>query len=225
MRKTVIMLLMLVQCVIGFADGFEPNTKWPYIYEEFTDGTIYFANQTKSQAKFNIHLWGNVLHYVNTDGKIYESKEKNVARIEIGGDAYLPIEGKLVQIIANKGNNLVVKFVKGNFNALNQGNGAYGATTNSAATKSLSSLDLGGLNCPELGKMLQEKNDGAYIPLMTEYFFYIDGKRINADKKGVEDFIGADRKQELKDFIKANKIKWKNEDSLKLLLDFVTINN
>lgn len=221
MRKSILTLLALVCCAMGFADKFEPNTKWPYLYEDFTDGTIFFANDTKTQAKLNIHLLGNVLHYVSADGKIYESNEKKLARIEIGGDAFLPIEGRLVQVIAVKNNNLVAKFVKANFDAINQGNGAYGATTSSAATRSLSSLDLGGLNNPELGKMLQEKTEGAFIPLVTEYFFYIDGKRVAADRKAVEELIGDDRKIELKDFIKANKVKWKNEESLKLVLDFI----
>ena len=90
------------------AQKFEPNTNWPYLYENFTPGVIYFDGNTKSEAELNIHLWGNVLHYVGQDGKIFQSKDKNVIRVEIGDDAYIFMNQKLVKILAVEGTNLLV---------------------------------------------------------------------------------------------------------------------
>ena len=74
MRKLLSVIVLLGFTVMAHAQKFEPNTKWPYVYEHFTPGTIYFEGNEKSSADMNIHLWGNVLHYVKADGKIYRAE-------------------------------------------------------------------------------------------------------------------------------------------------------
>ena len=206
------------------AQNFEPNTKWPYLYENFTPGTIYFEGNEKSSSNLNIHLWGNVLHYVKADGRIYQSSDQKVMRVEIGNDAYIFSDHKLVRIVAHEGTNLLAELVSGDFDAMrSSGGGAYGSSLNSSASRDLSSLgfDLGGMDHPELGLMLQEKQDGRTIPLITRYYFIIGGQQIEATKKGVEKFVGDDRADALKQFLKDNKVKWKKEESLIQVLQFL----
>ena len=206
------------------AQNFEPNTKWPYLYENFTPGTIYFEGNEKSSSNLNIHLWGNVLHYVKADGRIYQSSDQKVMRVEIGNDAYIFSDHKLVRIIAHEGTNLLAELVSGDFDAMrSSGGGAYGSSLNSSASRDLSSLgfDLGGMDHPELGLMLQEKQDGRTIPLITRYYFIIGGQQVEATKKGVEKFVGDDRADALKQFLKDNKVKWKKEESLIQVLQFL----
>ena len=206
------------------AQNFEPNTKWPYLYENFTPGTIYFEGNEKSSSNLNIHLWGNVLHYVKADGRIYESSDQKLVRVDIGSDAYIFSDHKLVRIVAHEGTNLLAELVSGDFDAMrSSGGGAYGSSLNSSASRDLSSLgfDLGGMDHPELGLMLQEKQDGRTIPLITRYYFIIGGQQIEATKKGVEKFVGDDRADALKQFLKDNKVKWKKEESLIQVLQFL----
>lgn len=207
------------------AQKYEPNTKWPYLYEDFTPGTIYFESNEKSAADLNIHLWGNVLHYIKPDGKIYQTDESKVVRVEIGTDAYIFSDHKLVKIVAIEGTNLLVKLTRGDFDAMrSSGGGAYGSSLNSSASRDLSSLglDLGGLNNPELGLMLQEKHEGRTIPLVEQYLFIVGGQQIEATKKAVEKQVGNAREAELSKFLKDNKIKWKREDSLQKVLKFLS---
>ena len=42
MRKLLSVIVLLGVAVMAHAQKFEPNTKWPYVYEHFTPGTIYF---------------------------------------------------------------------------------------------------------------------------------------------------------------------------------------
>ncbi len=220
-----VLLLSVLLPMTAAAQKYEPNTKWPYIYENFEQGTIYFDGNKKSSSELNIHLWGNVLHYVTPDGKIFQSSDKDVVRVEIGTDSYIFSDHKLVRIMSTEGTNLLVELVRGDFDAMrSSGGGAYGSSSNSSATRDLSSLgfSLGGLDFPELGLMLQEKNDGSTIPLVTQYFFIINGQQIDATKKGVEKFMGKEKEDALKQFIKENKIKWKKEDSLKKVLSFLS---
>lgn len=222
--KCLLMALFAIAPLIATAQKYEPNTNWPYLYENFTPGTIYFDGSTKSEADLNIHLWGDAIHYVGKDGKIFQSKDKNVIRVEIGDDAYVYMNHKLVKILKIEGSNLLVKRTSGDFDALrSSGGGAYGSNTNSSSTKELSSLDvdLRGMDQPELGLMLQEKSDGRAIPLVDSYYFIIGDQQVEATKKGVEKYVGDNKKDALKQFLKDNKTKWKNEESLGLLLFFL----
>jgi len=222
MRKLVLTMAWLASVITVSAAKYEPNTRWPYLYQDFTKGVVFFeGNQKSSQMDLNIHLMGNVLHYIGQDGKIYKNDDQKVTRVEIGDDAYIFSDHKLVKILANEGTNLLVLLTKANFDALQQSSGAYGASLNSSATRDLSSLDLGGLDTPELGKMLQEKNDGRTIPMVQQYFFIIGGQQIEATKKGVEKFVGEAKADALKQFLKEKKTKWKDELSLAQLLQFL----
>ena len=220
-RKILLFYLFSLFSMSVGAQRYVPNTKWPYLYEDFQKGTIYMEGNKKSEAELNVHLLGNVLHYIKPDGKIYHSDDRNIIRVEIGSDAYIYSDRQLVQIVANEGTNLLLKLKKADFDAMEAGSGAYGASLNSSAARDLSSLDLGGLNTPELGKMLQEKKDGRDIPIVENYYFVINDTRIDATKREVEKFVGLERAGDLKKFLKENKIKWKNTESLKQLLKFL----
>lgn len=223
MKRLLFMMALVIVSATTIAQRYEPNTKWPYIYEDFQPGTIYFeGNQKNSNRELNIHLMGNQLHYISGDGRIFQSDDQKVIRVEIGNDAYIYSDHKLVKIVATEGTDLLVMLLKANFDTLLQGNGAYGASLNSSATQDLSSLEIGGLDHPELGLMLQEKKEGRVIPIVEQYYFIIDGQQVEATKKGVEKFVGDAKADALKQFLKENKTKWKKEDSLKQLLGFLS---
>lgn len=224
MKKILLLFAMLNTILTTNAQNYEPNTKWPYIYENFTDGIVFFEGNKKAQKQLNIHLWGNKLHYLADDNRILEAKDKGVVRVEIGNDAYIYSDNQLVKILDVDQNNLVVELTKADFDALFTGTGAYGSSLNSSAARDLSSLDLGGIDNPELGRLLQERNDGRDLSVKHVFFFIIDGKQIEANKKEVESLLSDNGKKEWKAFQKQNKIKWKDEDSLAKVLSFINAN-
>ena len=221
--KRLLFIISLVCLPLLAKAQYEPNTRWPYIYENFTEGTAYSSDNTKSTLQMNIHLAGNVLHYIGKDDRIYRADDNKITRVEIGGDAYLFINHQLMQLIGSHGNNVLLKLQDADFSRMQSaGVGAYGSDANTLATSQKSSLDLGGLNTPELAKMLLEKEDGAIIPLVTRYYFIIGDKRIEASKGSVEKLIGEAREKDFKAFLKTNKIKWKNEESLMKILEYLS---
>ena len=223
MRRLLLILSLLPLISMSSAQKYEPSTRWPYVYQDFTAGTIYFDNNTKSASSLNIHLLGNVLHYVSPDGRIFESTDKGIIRVEIGNDAYIYSDHKLVKIVNAKGNNLLVMLTKADFDAMRSGgSGAYGSSLQSSAARDLSSLDLGGLNQPELGKLLLEKQDGREIPIVNSYYYIIDGKQIEATRKEVESFLTSDKTDSFNKFLKEKKVKWKKEDGLIEVLTFLS---
>lgn len=224
MKKLCSLFVLLCAVLTASAQKFEPNTKWPYVYEDFTQGAIFFNGNKKSESKLNIHLWGNKLHYLKGDNKIYQSDDRDVIRVEIGSDAYIYSDHQLMRIVSVDNNNLVVAQDKADFDALFSGTGAYGASLNSSAARDLSSLELGGLDTPELGLLLQERNDGRPLDVKQVYFFIVDGQQVEANKKEVEKLLSDNGKKEWKAFQKENKIKWKDEESLKKVLSFINTN-
>ena len=214
-------LTIMLAALTLTAQKYEPNTRWPYIYEDFVHGTIFFEGNQKSEADMNIHLAGNILHFVDANGRIMKSEPNKVIRVEIGSDAFLYNGGRLMQILSNSGNNVLLMLTRADFGSMNSSGGAYGSSLNSSASVDLSSLDLGGLDNPEMGRMLQEKNEGRVIPVVKEYYFIIDGRQVDTSKKSIEKIVG-DRVAEWKSFLKENKIKWKDAESLKKVLDFIS---
>ena len=203
------------------AQSYEPNTQWPYIYADFADGKLYFDGDKVGSAKLNIHLWGNTLHFVNTEGRICANTDRGVTRAEIGSDVYLFVDGKWLQLVHHRGTNLLLKYVRGNFDSLNSGTGAYGASLNSSGKTNLSSLDLGGMDQPELGRMLERRYDGRTIPLVTEYVYMLNDKVVSATKKDVTAFMPDALQADFKAYLKTAKTKWKSEESLSDLLDWL----
>lgn len=221
MKTRIFLMLCLLSALAASAQQYEPNTRWPYLYSDFGPGTIYLENNTKSESNLNIHLWGNVLHYIGTDGKIYQSDDKNVVRVEMDNDAFVFCDHKMMKILATEGTQLLVKLTRADFDALQEGSGAYGASLNSSAKRDLSSLNLGGLDNPDLAQLEQQRYEGSGIPLIDTYYFILNGTQVEATKRGVDKYLGDSRADEMKKFLKENKIKWKNPESLATLLKFL----
>lgn len=221
MKKFFVTLFFVLTTLTVVGQRYEPNTKWPYIYDDFISGNIYFDGNKKTSLKLNIHLWGNKLHYLSESQKIQEATDQGVVRVEIGKDAYIFCDHQLMKFLAVEQNNLLVELTKADFDALFSGTGAYGASLNSSASRDLSSLDLGGLDSPEIGRLLQERNDGRTIPLRRLFYFVIDGKLVDASKKSVESTLNENDLKPWNAFVKQNKIKWKDEESLKKVLSFI----
>lgn len=217
----IFLFIVFFGCLWETNAQYVPTTRWPYLYENFIPGTVVFPDGQTKELQLNVHLWGNVLHYISQDGRIFESTDKNISRVTIGEDVYCSSGHKLMKIVEEKNQGMLVKLLRGDFDFMFTGTGAYGASLNSSSARDLSSIDLGGLNRPELGKMLQEKKEGSEIPLVTEYYFIIDGQQIDANKKSAEGVVGDGRVNAWKQFLKEKKIKWKKEDNLKTVLNFL----
>lgn len=221
MKRLFSLLLMVFSITLAEAQVYEPNTKWPYLYENFTEGTIFFEGNHKSQTRLNIHLLGNVLHYLDASERVMQFQDKGITRVEIGSDVYIFSNHKLMKVLTEENHNLVVMSIEADFDALTQGTGAYGSSLNSSASRNLSSLDLGGIDMPELGRLLQNRNDGRVLPLRSRYFFVVYGKQVEASKKGAESLLNAEGLQDWKAFLKQSKIKWKDCESLGNVLHYI----
>ncbi len=219
MKRQIILFCLFVFAIFVNAQTFEPTTKWPYLYKDFQSGTIFLSKGTKTTMTVNVHLLKSSLQYLK-DELIYQADSKDVIRVEIGADQFIYIDGELAKILEKNGKNYLLSITKGDFDALTSGTGAYGTSAQSSATTDLSSMEIGGLSNMNHKQLVFEKEDGKILPLKTEYYFVIDGKPVLASKKEIIDFVDVQKKAQLNTFLKENRIKWKNKESLSKLLLF-----
>lgn len=206
----------------SFAAGYVPTTKWPYLYEEFVDGTVFFSGGKKAkQQKLNIHLQQGALHYLDGD-KVLQSISSDVEKVRIGNDLFIRMDGEWVRLVKLEKEIALVKAVRADLEALSKNaSGAYGMSSDVSAVDRLTSIQLGGISNLSHQQMKVEKNDGEELPLLEKYYFVFGDKKIlEATRKGIEKSLTDADKVRLKTFVKENKIKWKEEDSLMRLLDF-----
>lgn len=214
--------LLLYVCSASFIFAYQPTTTWPYLYEEFQDGTVYFHDKRKAtDMKLNVHLQHATLHHLEGD-KILQTNSSDISKVEIGNDIFIYMNGLLVQLIKSEENCMLVKLVEIDFKALNKSpTGAYGMTTEVSATKDLSSFQLGESTANlNHSQMKLEQSDGKELPLIKEYYFILGDKIIEATRKDVTKSLTEAGQTQLKAFIKQHKIKWKDESGLIKLLDF-----
>jgi hypothetical protein len=72
--------------------------------------------------------------------------------------------------------------------------------------------------------ILKEKENGADLTILTTYYIIKGGSCIKATRKDVEDSLSDSAKAGWKAWMKANKIKWKDPESLLKVVDFISEN-
>lgn len=206
-------------CVFG---QYTPTTQWPYLYEDFQEGTIYYSSNSKGTATINVHLINSELHFLKDDN-IFKANAGDIVRVEVGADAFIFVDNKLMKIIGEENHNLLLKLTEANIEALfSGGTGAYGASSNTHSRRDLSSLNIqvGGINITNHALMMQNKKEGKELDLEDTYYFIIDNQTFEATRKNTEKHLTAEQRTQWKVFTKENKIKWKKEEGLLQVLSF-----
>lgn len=203
------------------AQNSEPTTTWPYIYPDFLSGELKQLTGAPVQGAFNIHILESRLHFIE-DGMIREVQPSEVVSVKVGDDYFATVSNKMMKVLAKSGNGFVAEEVLVDMARLNATGGAYGSSSNSIATQALSSIEgIGGtrsnMNHMELKNA---KNEGSVLPVIVKKYLVFPGYVVYATKNDVSKLYGMD-KDEMNAFLKEHKIKWKDENSLIQVLDFI----
>lgn len=210
--------------VITSISAQECTTTWPYLFNDFQPGTVYFKDGAKTPYRVNIHILKSKLHYLE-DGseEIKEAVSEDYILVKIGEDTFYSRQGKMVKVVASNEGGFIGECTVADMAALNTGEtAAYGASANSMSTRKLSSIDGEGPSVSTNHMNLKNsKDDGIYIPTEKEYYIVTQGTVFPANKKQLEMFLPKDKADALKGFLKKNKISWKSPESLLKLVEFI----
>ena len=220
MKRLIILAAMLASLA---AAAQTPSTTWPYLYDNFTPGTIYMNDGARSEVLINVQVRHDHLHFIDKD-IIREADLSKVLIVTAGDDKYIPFGGELRKVVAESEKGLVAVSLIGDFAALQETGGGYGASSEAASTRKLSSVEMDGQVNQNHMLILKEKENGAELNIITTYFLIKGNTCIKATRKDVEATLSDAAKANWKVWLKANKIKWKDPASLLKVIDFLSEN-
>lgn len=223
--KKIYLLGVLALLVSGpaFAQEYQPSDTWPFIYEEFQQGTTRSLNGgALVEARFNVDIIAGSLFFIGPDEKIMTPDMNTVYAAKIGEDTYVNIRGKMYKLLSQLDLGSVVEGISVDEDAMNKTDIGYGAKSSSASSYGMTVLMDGRSSL--VNKTLLSAEDAKYkgTPLaqMVTDYFYIDGKLIKASRQEVSSYPGVDKKAAAT-FFKEEKIKWKETASLEKVLVFL----
>lgn len=221
MKRLTTILACALLSFAAAAQSYSPTTTWPYMYPDFTEGEILAQDGSRKAALLNVSLVHSTLHFIDKEF-IKEVPSGTVFSVRIGSDYYINAGGRLMKILAQNDNGYVAESTEIDIVKLNSTDAAYGSSSTTLGTMALSSLEgIGATNSSTNINHMELKNgkeDGKTLPLIQKKYLFVKGNIVYAAKKDVSEVSDP---AELKAFLKANKIKWNNPQSLLTVVDFL----
>ena len=218
MKKIFLTAVGFMTALVALAQ-YQPTSTWPYVYEDFVDGTIHMSLGNDKTAKLNVHVLHGALHFIEGD-MIKEAAPGEVFSAQIGKDVYINAGGKMLKILAKNENGYVAEGQEVDIVKLNSSGAAYGSSSATLGNMSLSSLDGIGGTRSNMNHMdiKANKDNGQTLPLIGKVYVVANSKVIYATRKDVSENVDA---AAFKAFLKENKVKWNDPVSLLSVVDFI----
>ena len=226
MKKIIVMLAALVCLAPSLkAQKYVPLDTWPYVFEEFLPGVVVTDSGSASgEASYNVSVLDGSLHYVK-DGVIMKADMLNIRKANIAENVFINIAGQMYKILSETADGCVLEQTMFNPDVEEKSSIGYGVSSSVAKTQSSSNLM--GMRSETMNKSVMDaqadKFGGKPIGISVKYYLYTTGKLYQASRYEMIQ-AGVD-KSALDAFVKANKIKWKQTESLEKLVSFLKSQN
>lgn len=215
---------LMLSSVIANAQ-FKPTDKWPYIYDDFVTAELISDNgKTVSTALVNICVSDNHIHYVRqSDEMILDMVSWNIQDIKIKDKTYKAVGSQVLEVLLEENGAYVLKGNSVDYNAMNKVDIGYGISsdTYSASNVDLSSVMIPG-NVHQKIQNAKEKREYETTLIIDDIIYAYDGKTLCKATKN--DFVEMYGKNETSAFLKQNKIKWNQPESVIKVIEFMKTN-
>lgn len=209
-----------------FAQKYEPRDTWPFVYENFTDGSLYSSTgDVLLSARMNVSVLNQKLYYLKGE-TIMEADMVRLYAAKIGPaeDLYVNVGAKMYRVLAESEGGAALQADILDVERYNKASIGYGVTSYTASTQNLSGLAMESSAGVNINTAMASREGGEPLPILEKkYILYGQGRIVPALKREVMDIPDLD-KQAAKEFFKENKIKWNQAASLTQVADFLTNN-
>ena len=188
MKRLLFAGLLGVITSLGLRAG-EPTTMWPYLFDDFMEASIYSKSGNKGEAKVNIHLLRNDLHYLNGSQIYCPDNQNDISRVVFADSTEFVRCENFYRGIGRDTAAILGRRTTGDFDRLLQGTGAYGTSSSTSAVDNLSSLQLGGIANLNYDMIRVEREKRADITGVSRLCFIVGGEIVNANKKSVSKLL------------------------------------
>ena len=227
MKKILLLTFVLSFMTIPlFAQKYEPRDTWPFVYENFTDGSLYSSTgDVLLSARMNVSVLNQKLYYLKGE-TIMEADMVRLYAAKIGPaeDLYVNVGAKMYRVLAESEGGAALQADILDVERYNKASIGYGVTSYTASTQNVSGLAMESSAGVNINTAMASKEGGESLPVLEKkYILYGRGRIVPALKREVMDIPDLD-KQAAKVFFKENKIKWNQAASLTQVADFLTNN-
>lgn len=224
MKRFIVACIVMLAALQASAQHYAPTTTWPYLYPDFTQGELLTQDGKSIKTELNVHVLRATLHYIDGDF-IKELAPGTIFSASIGGDTYINAGGRMMKVLARNDNGYVAECSEVDIVKLNSTDAAYGSSSTTLGTMSLSSLEgIGATNSSTNINHMELKNskeNGKTLPLITKKYIFVNRMCIYATKRDVLEVV---EPAGFKAFLKANKVKWNDPQSLLSVVDYLAEN-
>lgn len=191
----------------------EKRSQTPLLFSEFKDAKVLQPFGRFVKAKANIFLKDGSLVYIDEKtGKVMRAYVKNIIGVVFEDSIrFMKVDSVMARVVAQKGDNFLLRNTHVNMPL-------YREETDGG--KGMDYFDIADTSV-FLNLDTQKRNDEGGIPLADTYYFNIRGTIIKANETQFKHFVSKDQMQAFK-VLKENRFwSWRDEESLKMLFDFL----
>ena len=213
---------------LGSQNAFKPLDSWPYLFEEFKPGNILdYSRNEFSIDELNINVIDGKLHFVKDD-KIMVS-DMRLSFVVIDGVEYMNVGGQMAEVLLRNEGGMVVKTTRIDVEQRSKADIGYNksalATTHGASLALMEgsasiNQSIHNILNQSIFSIRENKGKGVEVPLKEITYLYRKGMLTIAAKPYVMKMSGVDVAA-LKNFIKTEKIRFKDVEDLGKLLEFL----
>ena len=192
---------------------------WPYLYQDFTKGAVYMSDGKKYEKDMNVHVAKSRLHFLDGD-QIKEIRSSDIVLVELNGDQFTVVGDNVVKVIGDLESGYIGVLTVIDYLRINEVDGPYGSKMDGSTAIRGTAFDVNGIY-NDYKELLNSRSYGNDLALKTDYYLVVAGRVYTASKKGVENGLDAEGKAAFKTFLKQNKIRWKDPESLMEVVEFL----
>ncbi|MBR3951202.1 MAG: hypothetical protein IKJ79_04750 [Bacteroidaceae bacterium] len=224
MKKLLSIALFLCTTIASYSQEYEPTEGWPYLFKEFKPAIVYYNDGKAESADINVHLMKNDLHFTDRKNIMIVHDANKIDSVVCEDRTVLLRRGNLYVSRLYATQYVVIGTTSQcDFNALSDNGGAYGSPTTTGSTQNVASFsDHGNMAALRYKDLIENKFNTSILPTNNRTVLVVNDRAIcHANKRGVSELLTKEQKKEFNKFIKDNKIKWKDINSLILVAKFL----
>jgi hypothetical protein len=219
LRKFFLSLLLIATTIPGWAqqNQVQETTKIPYAYNKYQDATLTMLFGSKKKVQANIYYDGSRLYFLK-DSVPMQATLNNIIKADFPDATYIAVNDFMAKVVAVKDEKMLlcVKTIdkdamRGRDDGMHDRKG-----------EGLPFFQLEGFGMIDMaGTDVAYAKENAQFPIMRTYYIRTaDGTVLPAKESILKKRLTGDKKKQFKIFTENRLWSWKDEDSLKQLLDF-----
>lgn len=188
--------------------------KWPYLYAEFHEGTLYFDGNKVSKGAFNVDVSNQSLVYYETD-QIIKSVNSAVTidSLLIGNTKFLKSDA-IYEVLAQSGSKALLKKVRIDLNSVNDTGGGYGTGSSTNATTKVVTVDVVNYTGVPYEVVKLEMGKGKVFETIISYYLTSNLKNAELLRATKNSFSDVFPDADVKGIVKAEKTRFNSADDL-----------